>query len=189
MTSAINYTGIDPTFPVAGQDNDSQGFRTNFGAIQTALETAKTEITGLQTNAVLKADLVTNATVVNDMLGSTISNGVFKQFSGVVHNAGTIGVDIDLNNGPLQIFSLTGNYTLTFRNWPTDNKWGMVRVHLKSDGVLARTATLSTENAGVLTYEASFPALTLNSNQHHKVIEAWSYNHGATVYVRYLGEY
>ena len=46
MTSAINYTGIDPTFPVAGQDNDSQGFRDNFGAIQTALETAKTEITG-----------------------------------------------------------------------------------------------------------------------------------------------
>jgi hypothetical protein len=191
MTSAINYTGIDPTFPVAGQDNDSQGFRDNFGGIQTALQTAKTEITGLQTNAVLKANLANNTAVVNDMLGSTISNGLFKQFSGVVRNAGTIlaGVDIDLNNGPLQIFSLTGNFTLTFRNWPLDNKWGMIRIHLKSDGGAARTATLSTENAGVIVYEASCPALTLNVNQKHKVIEAWSYNHGATVYVRYLGEY
>ena len=191
MTSAINYTGIDPAFPVAGQDNDSQGFRDNFGATQTALATAKTEITGLQTNAVLKANLTNNTAVVNDMLGSTISNGLFKQFSGVVRNAGTINgaTDIDLNNGPLQIFNLTGNYTLTFRNWPLDNKWGTVRIHMKSDGGAARTATLSTENAGVLVYEASFPALTLNSNQKHKVIEAWSYNKGATVFVRYIGEF
>jgi hypothetical protein len=140
---------------------------------------------------VLKANLTTNGTVVNDMLGSTISNGLFKQFSGVVRNGGTINgaTDIALDNGPLQIFNLTGNFTLTFRNWPTDNKWGMIRVHLKSDGGAARTATLSTENAGVLVYEASFPALTLNINQKHKVIEAWSYNHGATVFVRYIGEF
>jgi len=30
MTSAINIDNISGTFPVAGQDNNSQGFRDNF---------------------------------------------------------------------------------------------------------------------------------------------------------------
>ena len=30
MASNIDATSIDATFPIAGQDNDSQGFRNNF---------------------------------------------------------------------------------------------------------------------------------------------------------------
>src|SRR6056300_385636 len=48
MSSNISTTNIDDNYPVAGQDNDSQGFRDNFQNIKTALTTAKTEITGLQ---------------------------------------------------------------------------------------------------------------------------------------------
>ena len=48
MTSNINTTPIDTTFPIAGQDNDTQGFRTNFTAIVNALNTASSEITALQ---------------------------------------------------------------------------------------------------------------------------------------------
>jgi hypothetical protein len=47
MASAITTTNIDVTFPVPGVDNDTQGFRTNFGAIVSALETAKSEISNL----------------------------------------------------------------------------------------------------------------------------------------------
>ena len=36
-------------FPVAGQDNDSQGFRDNFTTIKTGLQTAQSEISTLQT--------------------------------------------------------------------------------------------------------------------------------------------
>ena len=57
MTTAITVTSIDGAFPVAGQDNDSQGFRDNFSQIKTQLTTAGTEITALQTNsAVTNAD-------------------------------------------------------------------------------------------------------------------------------------
>jgi len=35
MASSIVTTGIDATYPVAGQDNDSQGFRDNFSQIKT----------------------------------------------------------------------------------------------------------------------------------------------------------
>ena len=45
MASNISTTNIDETYPVAGQDNDSQGFRDNFSQIKTQLGTASTEIT------------------------------------------------------------------------------------------------------------------------------------------------
>jgi len=50
MTSAITTTSIDESYPVAGQDNNSQGFRDNFNAIKSALNVAKSEITTLQSN-------------------------------------------------------------------------------------------------------------------------------------------
>lgn len=48
MTSAITTTNIDIQFPVPGQDNDTQGFRTNFGLIAEQLNTAAAEISDLQ---------------------------------------------------------------------------------------------------------------------------------------------
>ena len=37
MASNINYVNVDETFPVAGQDNDSQGFRDNFSTIRNGI--------------------------------------------------------------------------------------------------------------------------------------------------------
>jgi hypothetical protein len=48
MSSDIDPNSIDPTFPTADQNNDSQGFRDNFQAIQTNFDKAKEEITNLQ---------------------------------------------------------------------------------------------------------------------------------------------
>ena len=51
MASQILFSSIDETYPIAGKDNDSQGFRDNFSYIKNGLETAKGEITDLQTNS------------------------------------------------------------------------------------------------------------------------------------------
>jgi len=48
MASNINPTNIDILYPIAGQDNDTQGFRTNFANILGNFATAKAEITALQ---------------------------------------------------------------------------------------------------------------------------------------------
>ena len=48
MTSAINPNNIDGAYPIAGQDNDSQGFRDNFTNIKTNFEYAGAEINDLQ---------------------------------------------------------------------------------------------------------------------------------------------
>lgn len=200
MTSAINYSAINTAYPVPGVDNDSQGFRDNFAAISNALSVAKTELTSLQTNAVIKSTLSGTPTPVNNnLLGSTISNGLYKSMSGVSYGAVTVlassVVDVDINNGPLQIFAFAGNATLRFINWPSSGSYAKVRLHLKSTGTLAvpaggtYTPVLGTENGGTLVYASGFPSLALNTTGSHKVVEAWTYDDGANVYVRYLGEY
>ena len=50
MASTISTAGFNAAFPVAGVDNDSQGFRTNFNVTKVGLEQAATEITALQDN-------------------------------------------------------------------------------------------------------------------------------------------
>jgi len=50
MASLINPGKIDITYPIAGQDNDTQGFRTNYQNIKNNFTVAASEITALQSN-------------------------------------------------------------------------------------------------------------------------------------------
>ena len=57
MASDINPNNIDGTFPIAGIDNDSQGYRTNFTNTITNFTEAKSEIEDLQSKAILRVPL------------------------------------------------------------------------------------------------------------------------------------
>jgi hypothetical protein len=158
MTSQINTSNIDILYPIAGQDNNSQGFRDNFAAIQEGLATAATEITALQTNSVQIANS-SNQPVVNNLLGSTISNGIYNKFYGAAYSVGTIttAANIDLSNGPIQAVTLTENATLTFVNWPAAGQWGAVRVHVSSNLSGVFSPTFATANAGTIKYDTHYP--------------------------------
>jgi hypothetical protein len=80
MTSAINPNNINGAYPVAGQDNNSQGFRDNFTNTSTNFQYAADEITDLQNNAVLKGAL-TGQVLDNDMNGSPLSNALLSNMS------------------------------------------------------------------------------------------------------------
>jgi hypothetical protein len=220
MTSQINFAAISTTYPVAGQDNDSQGFRDNFTAIQNGLATAKTEITTMQSNVLLAADLAASQPVDNNMLGSTLHNGLYYQFNGVFFNGGTVSTstNVSLNNGPVQKFTMGGNAVLTFTNWPTTNKYSVIRLVLLG-GITTYTATLATSNAGVFKLDrtwgstllandatsyifggtvsggttcggtASAPTVKLLANSKVQVIEAWTVDAGTTVYLKNIGEW
>ena len=58
MASNINPNTIDTAYPVAGQDNDTQGFRTNFTIIKNNFLTAASEITSLQAYSAAAAQIV-----------------------------------------------------------------------------------------------------------------------------------
>lgn len=73
MASNINTTNIDTAYPVAGQDNDSQGFRDNFTNINDNFTEAKSEIEDLQNKVLLKSAL-TGSSLDNDMAGEIITN-------------------------------------------------------------------------------------------------------------------
>jgi len=116
MTSAIVPGNIDGAFPVAGQDNSSQGFRDNFTAIVNNFTTASSEITSLQNN---KAS--TNA--ATDFNGNTVSNVNLQntKFTVVDHGQITSGATVTLNypSGHYQqITGTLGDVTLAFTNMP-----------------------------------------------------------------------
>jgi hypothetical protein len=71
MSSNINPYNIDGTFPVAGQDNPSQGFRDNFTNIKNNFIFAQTELNDLQSKAITTSAL-TGQNINNDMAGTPI---------------------------------------------------------------------------------------------------------------------
>ena len=97
MSNIDNNETVDATFPVAGQDNNSQGFRDNFSLIKTNFATAKVEITALETNS---AKLNSN----NNFSGNEVSGALFKGNFTKSHDAGTVSTNqnISLANGNFQ---------------------------------------------------------------------------------------
>ena len=136
MSSSIDNTSIDNAFPVAGKDNDSQGFRDNFNSIKTNFAYAKEEIEDLQNKVLLKSAL-TGETLNNDLGGSNISNGNYTNFHGTSYSQTVSGTaNIDIEKGSMQSFTLTANTTFTFVNWPDSGIHATVKAHFKSNGAI-----------------------------------------------------
>ncbi len=146
MTSAIVYNTIDDAFPVAGVDNDSQGFRDNFNVIKNGLATASSEITDLQTNVARKDEN-------NNFDGNVISNAVLdKVYKSAYQTTITGNSSISLDDGEYQVATINGNYILTFTNWPETDQYGKIRLEMKSNGT-QRTVTFAAESPNVIKQE------------------------------------
>lgn len=131
MASNINPNNIDGTYPVAGQDNNSQGFRDNFTNIKTNFQYAEDEITDLQTNAILKSAL-NGTTLDNDMLGSLVYNGVVADFGLTRVALGTVSGSQTINYATGHFHTLTtgGSVSLAFSNFPAAGTTGIVFVQM-----------------------------------------------------------
>lgn len=119
MTSQINPNDIDGAYPVAGQDNNSQGFRDNFTNTKTNFQYAYNEITDLQNNVILKSAL--SGTILdNDMGGSLLYDYQSKQVTQTLVTQTTTTGTVTLNwqSGSYQTLTPTGSVTLAFSNWP-----------------------------------------------------------------------
>jgi hypothetical protein len=142
MTSAINPNNIDGTYPVAGQDNNSQGFRDNFTNIKTNFQYAEDEITDLQNNVVLKSAL-SGTTLDNDMLGSGLSNAVLNDMGYTRLALGTTGGSVTINYavGTYQTMTTNAATSLAFTNFPPAGVAGEVYFQITVASV-AHTLTL-----------------------------------------------
>ena len=140
MTSNIVPGNISPTFPVAGQDNSSQGFRDNFSAIKQNFSQAKIEIEAMQTN---KANLDASSNFTDN----EVSRAKFKDTSETVYAHGSVSsgsVTLNHENGHYQTLTITADTTFAFLNFPTG---ALGRIIL--DIIVAPTST------GVLTFPSA----------------------------------
>ena len=130
MASNINPNNIDGSYPVAGQDNNSQGFRDNFTNIKVNFQYAEEEINDLEANSILKAAL-SGSTLDNNMNNNTIYavnlNDVSTTKIAATATSGT--VTLNYASGQYQtVTPSTGSITLAFTNFPESGYFGRLRV-------------------------------------------------------------
>ena len=129
MSSNINPNNIDTTYPVAGQDNDSQGFRDNFTNIKNNFTEAQDEINDLQTKVVLKSAL-TGGTLDNNFDGSVLKAAKVQDFRETVNTVGTVtgSQTINFAAGHYHTLTTSGSVSLAFSNLPATGNHGRWRV-------------------------------------------------------------
>jgi hypothetical protein len=142
MSSNINPNNIDGAYPVAGQDNNSQGFRDNFTNTQTNFQFAAEEITQLQSYAVLKAAL-TGTVLDNNMNGSLLSNAQLQDMSLTRVALGTLSGSVGINYaaGHYQTVTTGGSISLAFTNFSAAGTLSFVTVRVSVTST-AHTLTL-----------------------------------------------
>ena len=166
MTSQINPNNVDGTFPVAGQPNNTQGFRDNFTNIKTNFSYAETEITDLQNNGIFKAAL--SGTTLNNNMADNLIYAVKLQdvsYTYVQNTASSGSIPIDYSAGQYQLISTTGPISLSFSNWPVSGSAGIVQIAINVTSTahtltLPASVTLGTTgiqgySGGVITFAAT----------------------------------
>lgn len=184
MASNITADNIDANFPVAGQDNNSQGFRDNFNLVKNSLTAAKAEIENLQTDTA-KVD------EDNDFGGNKLVNFQAERFTESVYSYGAVATDIDVDweFAPYQLLQASGDITLTLIDWPNSPKHGKLKLQITGDGT-ERTISWVAGNGGTIKKDSSWPAsFTVTSINDPVFVELWTTNGGVTVFARYLGQY
>ena len=189
MASNRVYEGIDENYPQAGKDNDSQGFRDNFGLVKTGLQTAQSEISSLQTT---RARL----DQANDFGGNNITNANTLKGTSTMYNGGVlqINTNISFESGHYQNFTIApssgSNITLTLTDWPASGRYALIRVSLFGRDQ-ADTVTWETEGAGTfLKVPTGFPNTpTIDTSAHPYIFEFWTYDGGTTVFGEYKGHF
>lgn len=191
MASSIISTTIDETYPVAGQDNDSQGFRDNFTIIKDNFVAAKSEIETLQdTTAKLNAD--------NGFDNNTQSRLNLKEYTVQLNESNSaVNVDYSFTNGQFVKFQAQGDLTINITDWPTVDQYAEIVFALVGNGT-DHTITISSDftspgNSQILTdSNAAFSGASLDVSAvttTTNVIKAFTYNQGADVFLQYIGEF
>ena len=148
MASNINTTSINTAYPVAGQDNDSQGFRDNFTNTNSNFTEAKAEIEDIQSKGLFKSALIGAGSLNNDMAGAIIKSAkmVDARETVVSHIASENPLNLGIKAGSYHTITPNASFTLAFSDgtsadWPSAGSYSKVRLEVIVDNI-ARTITL-----------------------------------------------
>jgi len=214
MASNIVSSTIDATYPVAGVDNDTQGFRDNFQIIKDGLAQASSEITTLQDTTVKLTDtdqgVVENDFNESSILDASLDNVTFKLKPNENWEAPVANVDI--GRGHYQVYTLMpaigSDVTVQFslENWPirnTNDGVARVSLHILGNGN-NNIIKLVAANGGAIFTPSDWPAtgnlaidnatddsaaFVVTSTTQPVIVDLWSYDSGTTVYANLLGQF
>jgi hypothetical protein len=176
MTSNIKTANIDTAFPVAGKDNPSQGFRDNFANIKAGLDTAKDEISTLQSTSA-------QLTQANDFsfVGS-IERTTFRNTGYTAINAAAVTGTIDYSLGSYHKSAITADTTFQVTNWPADGIFATVRLEVAPTTAPININFSVSSGSVIANPETSLP---YHANTTDPTIwDIWTSDNGATVYVK-----
>lgn len=188
---------IDGEYPVAGVDNDTQGFRDNFSIIKDNFEIAKTEITDLyQRTPKLDEE--------NNFDGSVITQASFKANTETVYTPGTFSQPtaiVDFTNGHYQIVKINtpDSIELVLEGWPqVDDQVAKLRVQIEqivNDPADDPVVVNWTTEGGTIVIDSNnnWPNSSNESEitigQQKTIIDFWSPDKGTTIFAHYVGTF
>jgi hypothetical protein len=125
--SNINPNNINGSYPIAGQDNDSQGFRDNFTNILNNFAFTKQEIEDIQNKAIFKSAL-SGTSLNNNLNGSEIANVSIKSGGYSLYDFGSTSGTLDINFYNSNFFKVRtgGSVSLSITNFP--NRYASIRL-------------------------------------------------------------
>ena len=185
MVSQINYSSIDETYPIAGKDNDSQGFRDNFGYIKNGLEIAQGEITALQNNSASTSE-------DNNFNNNQISSAVFRNNSDLYFDGGTTTDTTTLvsyENGPYQKFTIANTTTLNLSFPTTASQVYKMRIELWGlDDPSPYAVGFSGSSANIITNNTPNP-IYITGTVLSRSFDVWTFDAGDNIYIYEVGNY
>lgn len=191
MTSNVTtYSDqIDEQYPVAGRDNNSQGFRDNFFYIKQSLTNAGTEITDLQNNTSKVND-------DNNFNGFNLENAIVNNFYDLVNEQNvSSNIVLDAGDGAYHLCNILADTQITLSGWNADTGVAhKIAIHLVNTDVADHTVTF-TATGGATIKILNFPGGNLSAsvnvqfNGNVSMIQAWSPDGGSTILLHFIGTF
>jgi hypothetical protein len=182
-TASTYYTKIDTLYPIAGQDNDSQGFRSNFSNIQNSLLNLDVDLVDLR-NTSVRPDRTTDFGYVGTLKRPNLQAAASIVYD-ATNEAQAGGVDVVYTNGDYQKFLLAaGPTTFSVSQWPSSGKAGRLIIAVSPQ----------TANSAIIDFPAGYKRVGntifpdyLGQTEYNAFYELWSDDGGTTVFVKKVG--
>lgn len=125
MTSQINPNNVNTAYPVAGQDNSTQGFRDNFTNIKLNFTYAASEISALQNSVVYTGN-------VSDLGGGTLYDARLQNTKYATVSIGNSAPTANINyiSGAFQSLTANANTTLNITNLPASGNTAVLTLSI-----------------------------------------------------------
>jgi len=185
VTTASTYIqAINANYPVAGQNNDSQGFRDNFTNIKDALSATNDELVGLQINSLFKSQ-------DNDFGGYAIENVNLVNASTPIATTTDGTVDLDYTKATFWPIALTnsGINSVNIVNMPEAQRTGNMIVSVTTSSLYTKILFTATTGTVVSAGPSQQPFDLSNSGPY--LFELWNDytdTNNPLIYVKKLSE-